>query len=202
MNRLHLFIMSFFIGSVVVFAQYTDIINSNKPGFSESPYSVGKGIYQFESNIFLRNTSITNTFSKPQSLGVDILFRTSFFLDKLELNAQLTYQKDKIAFKNIFTSYYFTSGLSRMTIGGKYLVYQQTYKDKSKEIRSWKRKNAFDITRLIPSVAVYLGMNTDFVNDIHKTGSITPKVGVLLQQNLTQYFNVITNFYYDNIGTD
>ena len=202
MNRLHLFIMSFFIGSVVVFAQYTDIINSNKPGFSESPYSVGKGIYQFESNIFLRNTSITNTFSKPQSLGVDILFRTSFFLDKLELNAQLTYQKDKIAFKNIFTSHYFTSGLSRMTIGAKYLVYQQTYKDKSKEIRSWKRKNAFDITRLIPSVAVYLGMNTDFVNDIHKTGSITPKVGVLLQQNLTQDFNVITNFYYDNIGTD
>ena len=202
MNRLHLFIMSFFIGSVVVFAQYTDIINSNKPGFSESPYSVGKGIYQFESNIFLRNTSITNTFSKPQSLGVDILFRTSFFLDKLELNAQLTYQKDKIAFKNIFTSNYFTSGLSKMTIGAKYLVYQQTYKDKSKEIRSWKRKNSFDITRLIPSVAVYLGMNTDFVNDIHKTGSITPKVGVLLQQNLTQDFNVITNFYYDNMGTD
>ena len=202
MNRLHLFIMSFFIGSVMVFAQYTDVINSNKPGFSESPYSVGKGVYQFESNIFLRNTSISTTFSKPQSLGIDMLFRTSFFLDKLELNAQLTYQKDKIAFKNIFTSHYFTSGLSRMTIGAKYLVYQQTYKDKSKEIRSWKRKNAFDITRLIPSVAVYLGMNTDFVNDIHKTGSITPKVGVLLQQNLTQDFNVITNFYYDNIGTD
>ena len=202
MNRLPLFIISFFIGSVMVFAQYTEVINSNKPGFSESPYSVGKGVYQFESNIFLRNTSISTTFSKPQSLGIDMLFRTSFFLDKLELNAQLTYQKDKIAFKNIFTSHYFTSGLSRMTIGAKYLVYQQTYKDKSKEIRSWKRKNAFDITRLIPSVAVYLGMNTDFVNDIHKTGSITPKVGVLLQQNLTQDFNVITNFYYDNIGTD
>ena len=89
-----------------------------------------------------------------------------------------------------------------MTIGAKYLVYQQTYKDKSKEIRSWKRKNAFDITRLIPSVAVYLGMNTDFVNDIHKTGSITPKVGILLQNNLSRNFNVITNIYYDNIGTD
>ena len=202
MNRLPLFIISFFIGSVMVFAQYTEVINSNKPGFSESPYSVGKGVYQFESNIFLRNTSISTTFSKPQSLGIDMLFRTSFFLDKLELNAQLTYQKDKIAFKNIFTSNYFTSGLSKMTIGAKYLVYQQTYKDKSKEIRSWKRKNAFDITRLIPSVAVYLGMNTDFVNDIHKTGSITPKVGILLQNNLSRNFNVITNFYYDNIGTD
>ena len=202
MNRLHLFVISFFIGSVTVFAQYTDVINSNKPGFSESPYSVGKGVYQFESNVFLRNTAITSTFSKPQSLGIDLLFRTSFFLDKLELNAQLTYQKDKVAFKNIFTSQYFTSGLSRMTIGAKYLVYQKAYKDKSKEIRSWKRKNAFDIARLIPSVAVYLGLNTDFVNDIHKTGSITPKIGLLLQQNLTQDFNVITNFYYNNIGSD
>lgn len=202
MNRLHLFVISFFIGSVTVFAQYTEVINSNKPGFSESPYSVGKGVYQFESNVFLRNTAITSTFSKPQSLGIDLLFRTSFFLDKLELNAQLTYQKDKVAFKNIFTSQYFTSGLSNMTIGAKYLVYQQAYKDKSKEIRSWKRKNAFDLARLIPSVAVYLGMNTDFVNDIHKTGSITPKIGLLLQQNLTQDFNVITNFYYNNIGTD
>ena len=202
MNRLHLFVISFFIGSVTVFAQYTDVINSNKPGFSESPYSVGKGVYQFESNVFLRNTAITSTFSKPQSLGIDLLFRTSFFLDKLELNAQLTYQKDKVAFKNIFTSQYFTSGLSNMTIGAKYLVYQQAYKDKSKEIRSWKRKNAFDLARLIPSVAVYLGMNTDFVNDIHKTGSITPKMGLLLQQNLTQDFNVITNFYYNNIGSD
>ncbi len=202
MNRLHFFVISFFIGSVTVFAQYTDVINSNKPGFSESPYSVGKGVYQFESNVFLRNTAITSTFSKPQSLGIDLLFRTSFFLDKLELNAQLTYQKDKVAFKNIFTSQYFTSGLSNMTIGAKYLVYQQAYKDKSKEIRSWKRKNAFDLARLIPSVAVYLGMNTDFVNDIHKTGSITPKMGLLLQQNLTQDFNVITNFYYNNIGTD
>ena len=202
MNRLHLFVISFFIGSVTVFAQYTEVINSNKPGFSESPYSVGKGVYQFESNVFLRNTAITSTFSKPQSLGIDLLFRTSFFLDKLELNAQLTYQKDKVAFKNIFTSQYFTSGLSNMTIGAKYLVHQQAYKDKSKEIRSWKRKNAFDLARLIPSVAVYLGMNTDFVNDIHKTGSITPKMGLLLQQNLTQDFNVITNFYYNNIGSN
>ena len=64
MNRLHLFIMSFFIGSVMVFAQYTDVINSNKPGFSESPYSVGRGVYQFESNIFLRNTTIKPTFSQ------------------------------------------------------------------------------------------------------------------------------------------
>lgn len=190
------------VSSQTIFGQYTDVINSNKPGFSESPYSVGTGVYQFESNIFLRNTSIEPTFSQPQSFGVDLLFRTSFLLEKLELNAQLTYQKDKVAFKNIFISQYFTSGFSRITVGAKYLVYQQEYEDKSKEVRSWKKRNAFDKKRLIPSVAVYLGMNTDFVNEIHQTGQITPKVGLLLQHNLTRDFNVITNVFYDNIGSD
>tara|TARA_R110002049_G_scaffold25194_4_gene88583 strand:+ start:7965 stop:9140 length:1176 start_codon:yes stop_codon:yes gene_type:complete len=201
-SKLQLFIVFFFVGYLSLFAQYTDVINSNKPGFSESPYSVGSGVYQFESNIFFRNTSIEPTFSKPQSLGLDLMFRTSLFLEKLELNAQLTYQNDKVAFKNIFTSHYFSSGFSRITIGAKYLVYQQEYEDKSKEVRSWKRRHAFDTKRLIPSVAVYLGMNTDFVNEIHKTGSITPKVGILLQHNLTKDFNVITNVFYDNIGSD
>ncbi|MFQ3296063.1 MAG: hypothetical protein ACI9JT_001617 [Polaribacter sp.] len=201
-NRLHLFVATFFIGSSMFFAQYTEVINSNKPGFSESPYSVGSGVYQFENIFFLRNTNTIPTFSRPQSLGVDLMFRTGLFLEKLEFNASVTYQQDKVSFKNVFTSHYFTSGFSRMTIGAKYLVYEQEYTDKSKEIRSWKRKKSFDLKRLIPSVAVYLGMNTDFVNDIHKTGSITPKVGILLQNNLSRNFNVITNFYYDNIGSN
>ncbi|QTD37201.1 transporter [Polaribacter batillariae] len=197
-----LFLLFFLVGFRSLYAQYTDVINSNKPGFSESPYSVGSGVYQFESNLFFRNTSIERTFTRPQSFGIDVLFRTSFFLERLELNTQFSYQKDKVAFKNIFTSHYFTSGFGKMTIGAKYLVFQQEYEDKSKEVRSWKRRHAFDMKRLVPSVSIYLGMNTDFVNDIYKTGGITPKVGLLLQNNLTRDFNVITNVYYDKIGSD
>jgi len=200
--KLNFFLILFSFNFSSIYSQYTDVINSNKPGFSESPYSVGSGIYQFESNIFYRNTSIEPTFSIPQSFGIDLLFRTSFFLERLELNTQLTYQRDKIAFKNIFQSHYFTSGLSRVTIGAKYLLFQQKLTDKTKEVRSWKRRNAFDKKRLIPSVAIYLGMNNDFVNDVHKVGSITPKVGILLQNDISNDFNVITNFYYDKIGSD
>ncbi len=184
------------------YSQYTEVINSNKPGFSESPYSVGKGVYQFESNLFFRETAIEPTFSRPESFGFDMLFRTSFLSEKLELNAQIRYQNDKIAFKNIFTSSYNTKGLSRLTIGAKYLLFQQEYEDKSKEVRSWKRRNAFDKKRLIPSVAIYAGLNTDVLNDIYKTGSMSPKAGILLQNNLSPAFNIITNVYYDNIGTE
>lgn len=199
---LKLFFVFFLLGITSLQAQYTDVINSNKPGFSESPYSVGTGVYQFESNFFFKNSSIEPTFSRPQAFGVDLLFRTSFFLEKLELNTQLTYQNDKIAFKNIFTSHYFSAGLSKFTIGAKYLLFEPTYTDKTKEVRSWKRRNAFDKKRFIPSVAIYLGMNTDFVNELYKTQSITPKVGVLLQHNLSNELNVISNVYYDKIGTD
>ena len=201
-HKLNLFLILILFSFPSIYSQYTEVINSNRPGFSESPYSVGKGVYQFESNLFLRNTSIEPTFSIPKSLGVDLLFRTSFFLEKLELNAQVTYQNDKVAFKNVFTSDYNTSGFSNFTIGAKYLVFQQEYEDKTKEVRSWKRRMAFDKKRLIPSVAIYLGANTDFVNDIYQTGQISPKAGILLQNNLSTDFNVVTNFYYDKIGTD
>lgn len=197
-----LFFLLYLLGFSSIYGQFTEVINSNKPGFSESPYSVGTGVYQLESNLFLRNTAINPTFSIPESLGVDLLFRTSFFLEKLEINAQFGYQKDKVAFKNIFTSDYYTTGFSKFTVAAKYLLYQQEYDDKSKEVRSWKRKMAFDYKRLIPSVAIYAGLNTDLVNDIYKTGSMSPKVGLLLQNNLSTKFNIITNFYYDKIGTD
>ena len=196
------FIFIFLISISSIYSQYTNVINSNKPGFSESPYSVGKGVYQFESNLFWRNTSIEPTFSRPQSFGLDLLFRTSFLSEKLELNTQISYQRDEIAFKNIFTSSYFTNGFGRFTIGAKYLLFQQEYEDKTKEVRSWKRRNAFDKKRLIPSVAIYAGLNTDMVNDIYKTGSMSPKAGILLQNNLSSEFNIITNIFYDYIGTD
>lgn len=197
-------ILSFFLFSCsfLLNAQYTTVINSNRPGFSESPYSVGSGVYQLETGVFYNSSKIVRFFTIPKSFGYELTFRTSLFHDKLELNTNLAFQRDKVAFKNVFQSHYYTTGISDFSIGAKYLVYEQEYEDKSKEIRSWKRRHAFDWKRAIPSVAVYLGVNTNLVNDIYKLESITPKVGVLLQNNLTNRFNIITNIFYDNIGSD
>lgn len=196
------FLLTFLFSFSFTYCQYTEVINSNKPGFSESPYSVGTGVYQLETNAFFKNFNINSTFSRPQSLGFDALFRTSFFLEKLELNVHATYQRDKVNFQNIFTSHYYETGLSRLTVGAKYLLFQPKYDDKNKEVRSWKKRFTFDKKRLIPSVAIYVGLNTDYVGDFYKTGGMSPKVGVLLQHNLTNKFNVITNVFYDRIATD
>lgn len=180
-----------------MYGQYTNIINSNKPGFSESPYSVGRGVYQFENNLFFNDAPISSSENNLESYGLDFLVRTSFFSEKLEINTQIRYQRDETILNNEFTS-----GLRKFTIGAKYLLFQQEYEDKSKEVRSWKRRNAFDKKRLIPSVAIYAGLNTDMVNDIYKIGSISPKAGILLQNNLSSDFNIITNVFYHYIGTD
>ncbi len=181
-------------------AQYTNVINSNKPGLSESPYGVGSGVYQFENSIFYKDTSIKFGNQPSQSVGFDLLFRTSFFLEKLEINTQLSYQRDKI-FKGINTNHYFKNNLSKATIGAKYLVFQKEFDDKSIEVRSWRKRNAFDKKRLIPSVAIYAGLNTNFLGEVHKTNKVSPKLGVLLQNDLSKNFNIITNLYYDKIGT-
>lgn len=195
-------IFFFLCSSYLLNAQYTNVINSNRPGLSESPYSVGLGIYQLETGLFTNSSKIVRTFTVPYSFGQNLVFRTSFFKEKLEFNTNIVFQKDKVAFKNVFQSHYFTTGLSKFSIGAKYLVYEQKYEDKSKEVRSWKRRHAFDWKRAIPSVAIYAGINTNFVGDLYKLNGMTPKIGVLLQNNLSNKFNVVTNIYYDYLGSD
>ena len=195
-------IVLFVLLSQTLFAQYTNIINSNRPGFSESPYSVGTKVYQLETSLLYESTDIHPTFSKSQSYGVDFLFRTSFFKEKLEFNLNLAYQNEQISFQNIFNSSYYKNGIRKLTIGAKYLIYEQKYKDKSKEIRSWVERNRFDFKRLIPTVAAYIGINTDVPDDVFVTKDFSPKAGVLLQNDLSDNFNIITNLYYDRIGTE
>lgn len=203
LRKLYFVALVLFTGSLS--AQYTGVINSNRPGFSESPYSVGSGIYQLEMSIFNRKTDYFPTFSRPQSTGIEFLFRTSFFDEKLELNLNFAYQRSEIGFQNIFYSSYFASGIRNLRIGGKYLLYEQDFDDKSAEIRSWKKRFSFDWKRMIPSVAVYGGINTGLGNklfDLYGQTGFSPVAGVLLQNDLSSELNVVTNVFYDKIGTE
>ncbi len=78
MNKKILFFF-FICSSYLLNAQYTNVINSNRPGFSESPYSVGTGIYQLETGVFYNSSKIVRTFSIPNSFGYNMVFRNQFF---------------------------------------------------------------------------------------------------------------------------
>lgn len=71
-------------------AQSDDVINSNRPGFSLSPYNVGKGIFQLESGLsgYLSNTSDATS---NKSIGLDVTLRYATN-DVLEFFANVTTQ--------------------------------------------------------------------------------------------------------------
>jgi len=195
------FLLFLLIGfSQLLVAQYTDIINSNRPGFSVSPFGIGSGVYQVEGGFFFERAQIKSRFSNPQSFGANMSFRYSYFNEKLEFNLDLTYANDRLAFKNLHTSYKNISGLSQVTIGAKYLLYQREYDDKYKEVRSWKKRMAFDKKRLTPSVGAYFGINTPVASgDFHE--GISPKIAIYLQNDLTDRYVILTNIILDKLGT-
>ena len=181
-------------------AQYTEIINSKRPGFSESPYSIGTGVFQFETGLFHRSNSNESQLENPNTIGGELFFRYGKFFEKLEFNVKIAYQNDKL--KDPSGTNYNISGISDLTIGAKYLIYEQNYTDKSKEIRSWKRKMAFDKKRLIPSVGVFAGVNTNFLGNGFKENELTIKGAILLQNDFSDRLVLLTNLIVDKILSD
>ncbi len=56
-----LILLILFTYTQIINAQYTEIINSKRPGFSESPYSIGTDVFQFETGMFYRSSD-NNTY--------------------------------------------------------------------------------------------------------------------------------------------
>ena len=198
-------------------AQYTEIVNSKRPGFSDSPYGVGTKVMQFETGIFYNETDNLAQWARPHSYGAEFLFRWGLFSEKMELNVYGTYQEDVVkAMKNInlfeLTPNEFgnhlpydegttINGFSNAFVGVKYLFFEQQFEDKRKEVRSWKKRTAFDKKRLIPSVGVLVGVHTDLVSPDYKD-DLSFKGAVLLQNDFTNRFVMITNLIADRIGSE
>lgn len=196
----------------VTSAQYTEVINSRRPGFSDSPYSVGTGIYQVEGGLFYKNVGNYLFYDQEleqgvsygsNSFGTDVMLRTGLFLEKLEFNldmALLSENRDYTRPAGLSESGF---GFSKLTLGAKYLVYKPEYTDKSKEIRSWKKRHSFDKRRLIPAVGVYAGLNTNLLTDLYKNpDGISPRFAVFTQNDISERFIVLFNFIADYAFTD
>lgn len=192
-------VLFFLFCTTNLIAQYTEIINSNRPSLSKSPFSVGTDVLQFETGFFYEDRTFTH-FSDVSSFGTHLSVRYGKLLENLEFIADVSYRYDDVK-KNVIhiPQSYKSYGISNLTIGAKYLIYKQEYDDKSKEVKSWNRRIAFDKKRLIPSVGVYVGVNTNFVGPDYKETGITPKVGVLLHNEFSPRFILITNLVGDKL---
>jgi len=179
------------------FAQYTQVINSKRPGFSESPFAVGTRVYQVEAGMFYQNSNEKNISALKNSLGTDLFLRTGLLSEKLECNLNFKYQKDDYLSQLDPEKTAQLNGFSQFTFGVKYLIYKPIYKDPLKEIRSWKEKMKFDKKRLIPSVGIYAGLNTNLLSQDYKLAAMSPKVALLLQNDFDDYTIWVNNIIVD-----
>ncbi len=194
------------------YGQYTEVINSRRPGFSGTPYSVGTKVYQVEAGLFYKKVGnylyydpiLEESFSyAASSFGSDITFRTGQFFEQLEFSLDMAIVSESRDFTRpaIYSESAF--GFSKLTIGAKYLVYKPEYADKSKEIRSWKARHSFDKKRLIPAVGVYAGLNTNLLTELYKNPEgISPRFGIYTQNDLSNRLIVLFNLIADKAFTE
>ena len=150
-----------FLFSLNCFSQYTDQINSNRPGASIGAFSVGTRVIQFEAGAEYRrykHKAYNNSLSNG-NIGFFSL-RYGFLKEQLELTYEGVYQLDQLENRLALPStIYEREGFLQNFLGIKYLVYDPFLKEREVNVYSWKANNGFKLRDLIPAVSITLGAN-------------------------------------------
>lgn len=155
------FTLLFLFLSGTIRAQYTDQINSNRPGASIGAFAVGKGIVQFEGGFEYRKYK--HQAYNNSTLDGSIAFlsvRWGFLSERLELTYQGAFMFDKLTNKiSSQDIVYKRKGFLQNFLGIKYLIYDPFKKEEKINVYSWKANNGFKIKHLIPAVSLTAGGN-------------------------------------------
>lgn len=188
-----------------VSAQYTEIINSNRPGFSISAFAVGKNVLQGEAGIFYERQKHPGLLTESNFIGTDFAVRYGLFLEQLEVAWEGIFQREEITYTAFFPAITSTrTNFLNHTIGLKYLVYDPYKNPRKINVYSWKANNSFRWEDLIPAVSVYAGVNLNFGNNPFWPDETepSPKITVATQNHFPNRLVLVTNITYDRIGTD
>jgi hypothetical protein len=194
--------------SFSAFSQYTEVINSNRPGVSRSAFSLGTNVAQLELGPYLVKEKHTPLNYEVSGFGVDFSARYGFLLEELELNLEGTFQNDTFTDnRSTISSETSRSNFKNLTIGAKYLVFdplKNAEEDKPNLYSYWANKQ-FKWKSLIPAVAVYAGANYDTKNNPYTAPDVegfSPKVAVITQNNFAGGWVFVINLIKDRIGSD
>lgn len=195
----------FFIGPFLGVAQYTDVINSNRPGLAVSAYAVGKNVLQAEMGLGYeqRDHSLLNT--QSSLWGPELSIRYGLFFEQLEINYEGSYQFQHVKYLNTGGTGSFAD-FTRNRIGLKYLIYDR-FKNPERNkpnLYSWRKNNLFQWGNLIPSVSLYGGATLNLGDNPYYPGdpTVSYRGMVATQSRLTPRMVLITNIYYDRISSD
>jgi len=183
-------------------AQYTDVINSNRPGESMSAFSVGKNVIQLESGINGIHEKHELLGTEANGIAADFNIRYGVFFEQLEFILELQHQTDQY---KTFLGSETRNGLRQSIFGAKYLLYDP-YKNRKEKINiySWKANHKFKWNQFIPSVAAYAGVNMNFGSPFTFANDpiISPKVMIITQNQFSGGYVFVMNIIADKITTD
>lgn len=202
-----LFLLLFGITAQLSFGQFTDEINSNRPGKSMMAYAVGKKIIQTE-------TGVTYVSEDHNLLGYnangfigELDIRYGVWKEELEIIGEIEYQNDKLT-NGLFNEK--RNGFKQLTLGAKFLIYDpfKNYEEKV-NVYSWKANRKFKWRQFIPAFSMYAGANFSVGDNPFnyapaniKEPSFSPKVTAIAQNHFGGRWVLVTNLTYDKIGTD
>ena len=188
-------------------AQYTDVINSNRPGASQSAFSVGTKVLQFELGPYLvkEKRSLYPNY-EVSGYGVDFAVHYGIWKEALELNVQGTYQNDTQSFTSNAEVDRTRANFKNLNIGVKYLVYDPNKnKDDKPNLYSYHANRGFKWSSLIPAVSVAGGVNFDSENNPYTAATVdglSYRGSLITQNNFAGGWVFITNLILDRIGSD
>ncbi|QWX85433.1 transporter [Cellulophaga sp. HaHaR_3_176] len=201
----NLFRISIFLFSILATSQYTDVINSNRPGESVSAYAVGKNVIQAELGIGFEQQEHTLLLTDSNILSTDLALRYGLLFETLEIYYEGSFQKENINYTEVDYNTSITD-FSRNRIGLKYLVYDP-YKNPERNkpnLISWKANHKFQWRNLIPAVSVYAGATFVIGDNPYYAGDglVSPRVMIATQSKISPRVVFISNIAYDRIGTE
>ena len=205
MNIKIVLVFGFLLISATQYAQYTDIINSNRPGKSMSAFSVGKTVIQAEAGLYGIREKHDLLRYEANGFGTELDVRYGAFFDQFEFCLNTQYQYDWYQAPLVNDT---RGGFKQITIGAKYLIYDPFIKEDKPNVYSWKANHSFKWKQFIPAVAVYVGANLKFGSNPYTfptDRTISPKLMVITQHHFGSKWvwvnNIIADKYLTNYPT-
>ena len=206
MQLSRIFLLLLFFGSFSSQAQYTETINSNRPGNSQGAFAVGTGVLQLETGGRFGEDRHNLLNTTTNLWGIDYELRYGVLFEQLEINFSGSFLSS--------TTNYIVAGeeesyqirdFETNTLGVKYLVFDpyKNWEERKVNLYSWRANQRFDWRKLIPAVSIYAGANYYFKDNPYLyqgEGQLSPKVALITQHNWNGGWVFVTNIIADKIG--
>ncbi|MCH4823267.1 transporter [Gramella lutea] len=208
MNMRKTAILSLFLNIATnLHAQYTETINSNRPGQSQGAYAVGTNVIQLETGPYFGNDEHSGLGTDTDLWGIDYQLRYGLLYERLELNLTGSFES-----QNIFRDFLGVASESSIrnfktnSIGAKYLIFDPgvSIEPDKPNLYSWKANQKFKWKTLIPAVSIFAGANFAFGDNPYLyegEGKFSPKAAIITQNNWGRWV-LVMNFIADKLTED